>query len=99
MITDSEEENNHNTKTNEAAITLSRQRWPKTLIIRIFGKNGIQASLNTVAIWIRLLELPIEYYEAPILARIGKKVGKLLKVDNATTLEKKGPIRATLGPS
>ncbi|KAK6802686.1 hypothetical protein RDI58_000469 [Solanum bulbocastanum] len=37
------------------------------------------------AIWIRLPELPTEFYDHSILARIGKKLGKLVKTDVCTS--------------
>ncbi|XVF02605.1 hypothetical protein REPUB_Repub04eG0189300 [Reevesia pubescens] len=55
-------------------------------------KDGLMLSLSkcmgkllgTVAIWIRLPELPMEYFDAEILKKIGKSIGTLLRVDGHT---------------
>ena len=48
------------------------------------------ANLSAVAVWIRLPELPIEYYEESILWDIGRAIGPVLKVDTHTMMEAKG---------
>lgn len=39
---------------------------------------------NTMAIWARLLGLPLDYYDRAILTRIGNRMGRLLKIDAHT---------------
>ena len=48
------------------------------------------ANLFAVMVWIRLLELPIEYYEESVLRDIGRAIGPVLRVDTHTTLEVRG---------
>ena len=48
------------------------------------------ANVSSVAVWIRLNELPIEYYNAEALHQIGKSVGIVLRVDTHTATETKG---------
>ncbi|OMO86355.1 reverse transcriptase [Corchorus capsularis] len=41
-------------------------------------------------VWLRLPELPIEYYDLPILKRIGKRIGQVLRIDNHTLSSERG---------
>ena len=43
-----------------------------------------EASLSSVAVWIRLLGLPIEFYEPTILKKIGRAIGPVLRIDSYT---------------
>lgn len=43
-----------------------------------------------MGVWVRLLKLPVEYYAAEILAKIGKSMESLLRVDNATSAKSRG---------
>ena len=43
------------------------------------------AKISTTAIWIRLEQLPIEYYHPEFLKHVGNKLGKLLKIDAVTS--------------
>ena len=45
-----------------------------------------EALVSSVAVWVRLNELPIEYYEATMLRQIGQALGTVLSVDTHTTL-------------
>ena len=47
-------------------------------------------NLSSVAVWIRLLELPIEYYETSTLKEIGKAIGLVLRIDTHTATESQG---------
>ena len=40
--------------------------------------------ISTTAVWLRLENLPIEYYHPDFLKHVGHKLGKLLKVDAIT---------------
>ncbi|XP_030939939.1 uncharacterized protein LOC115964842 [Quercus lobata] len=40
------------------------------------------ATLSLVVVWIRLLELPIEFYEPNALLKIGKAIGPVLRIDS-----------------
>lgn len=40
--------------------------------------------MKRVAVWIRIPMLPVEYYDRHLLWRIGKKLGRVLKVDENT---------------
>nr|POE74016.1 uncharacterized protein CFP56_71534 [Quercus suber] len=48
------------------------------------------ANVSSVAIWIRLNELPIEYYNEEALVQIGKSVGTVLRIDTHTASETRG---------
>ena len=48
------------------------------------------ASVSSIAMWIRLNELPIEYYDAEVLQLIGKAIGNVLRVDTFMVLETRG---------
>ena len=48
------------------------------------------ANVSTVVVWIRLNELPIEYYNAEALLHIGKAIGNVLRVDTHTASESRG---------
>ncbi|KAK9991239.1 hypothetical protein SO802_026224 [Lithocarpus litseifolius] len=39
------------------------------------------AKVNTEAVWVRLNELPVEYYDATVLWEIGNAIGPVLKID------------------
>nr|POE54627.1 hypothetical protein CFP56_71652 [Quercus suber] len=82
-----------------------RAAWNNTLIVKVFRKTvsyhylvskltslwkPTKANLSTIVVWIRLPELPIEYYEASILKDMGKAIGPVLRVDTHTTSESKG---------
>ncbi|KAL0011104.1 hypothetical protein SO802_006212 [Lithocarpus litseifolius] len=43
-----------------------------------------------IAVWIRLNELPIEYYNVEALLQIGKSIGNVLRIDTHTASEAKG---------
>lgn len=43
-----------------------------------------------MAVWIRLNELPIEYYNAEALLQIGKTIGNILRVDTHIATEARG---------
>lgn len=57
---------------------LSVRRWESKFL-------ASKAQLTYSAIWIRLLELPTEFYDIEILQKLGSKVGKLLKIDACTS--------------
>ncbi|XP_075633399.1 uncharacterized protein LOC142605856 [Castanea sativa] len=40
------------------------------------------ATLSSVAVWIRLPELPIEFYENTALLKIGRAIGPVLRIDS-----------------
>ena len=42
------------------------------------------ATLSSVAVWIRLPELPIEFYEHNALLKIGRAIGLVLRIDANT---------------
>ena len=48
------------------------------------------ASVSSIAVWIRLNELPIEYYNAEALQLIGKAIGNVLRIDTFTASETRG---------
>ena len=43
-----------------------------------------------MAVWIRLEQLPIEYYHPDFLKHVGNKLGKLVKVDVVTSTAIRG---------
>ena len=50
----------------------------------------LTTNLLSVAIWVRLPELPIKYYEPSVLQEIGEAIGPVLKIDTHTVVESKG---------
>ena len=55
-------------------------RHGRRIFIRILPKS------QKTAVWIRLEQLPIEYYHPEFLKYVGQKLGKLLKVDAITSV-------------
>ncbi|PKI44474.1 hypothetical protein CRG98_035148 [Punica granatum] len=49
-----------------------------------------KATFSAVAIWVRLLELPIEFYTEKLLSKIGNRIGPLLRIDSRTYLKVRG---------
>nr|POF22445.1 uncharacterized protein CFP56_49769 [Quercus suber] len=49
-----------------------------------------EANISSVAIWVRLNELPIEYYHVEALQLIGNAIGKVLRIDTHTATESRG---------
>ncbi|XP_023875588.2 uncharacterized protein LOC111988064 [Quercus suber] len=47
-------------------------------------------NVDSVAVWVRLNELPIELYERDVLRQIGEAVGKVLRIDTHTAMEARG---------
>ena len=50
------------------------------------------ANVSSVTVWIRLNELPIEFYNAEALYQIGKAIGNVLRVDTHTAFETRGRL-------
>ena len=48
------------------------------------------ADVLSIAVWVRLNELPIEYYQVEALKEIGSTIGKVLRIDTHTALEARG---------
>ena len=48
------------------------------------------ACVSFVAVWVRLPELPIEYYEPSVLRDLGKAIGRVLRIDTHTAAEARG---------
>ena len=49
-----------------------------------------EAKLSSVAMWVRLPELPIEFYDAAVLREIGNAIGPVLRIDSYTASESRG---------
>lgn len=47
-------------------------------------------TIKSIAIWLRIAELPIEYYDSKVLYHIGNKIGKTVKVDKNTIMHERG---------
>ena len=62
------------------------------LNIRVWEPNfkPTTAVCNMVAVWIRLLELPIEFYALCVLKEIGNAIGPVLQIDSSTTVKARG---------
>lgn len=62
------------------------------LSIRCWEPNfkSSTANLSSVAVWIRLPELPIEYYEPSALREIGEAIRPVLRIDAHTAAESRG---------
>lgn len=48
------------------------------------------ANVATIAIWIRLSKLPIEYYDLEVLKQIEKSIRNVLRIDTHTASESRG---------
>ncbi|KAK9997672.1 hypothetical protein SO802_022358 [Lithocarpus litseifolius] len=48
------------------------------------------ANVSSIAVWIRLYNLPIEYYNAEALQHIGRAIGNVLRVDTFIATETRG---------
>ncbi|XP_050254840.1 uncharacterized protein LOC126700672 [Quercus robur] len=62
---------------------LSLRRWEPNF-------KPTKASCSLVAVWIRLPELPFEYYELAALKEIGNAIGPVLRIDSNTASEARG---------
>ena len=60
------------------------------LIIRPWEPNFKPSMANCSSVWARLPELPIEYYKASVLHRIGRALGPILKIDAQIASESQG---------
>ncbi|KAM3217117.1 hypothetical protein P3L10_026560 [Capsicum annuum] len=62
------------------------------LFIRSWVSNFIpnHSRVLTTAIWVRLPELPIEFYDTIILEKVGRMIGSLVKVDACTSATLRG---------
>ena len=62
------------------------------LSIRLWEPNFKPSTTNisSIAVWVRLYELPIEYYNAEALHQIGKAISNVLRVDTHTVTETMG---------
>ena len=49
-----------------------------------------EANISSLAIWVRLNELPIEYYHVEALQIIGNVIGKVLRIDTHIANESRG---------
>ena len=49
-----------------------------------------EAQVPSIAVWVRLYELPIEYYEAKVLQQVGRALGSVLRVDTHTATKARG---------
>jgi hypothetical protein len=47
-------------------------------------------TIKSVAVWVRIASLPIEYYDAKVLRSIGNRVGRTVKVDKTTLNQERG---------
>lgn len=65
---------------------------PQYLLVRQWEPkfNPHEAKLLLVTIWIRLQDLPTEFYNITILKRIGQMLGTLLKIDNCMAQASRG---------
>uniref|UniRef100_A0A1S4AWE6 Uncharacterized protein At4g02000-like n=1 Tax=Nicotiana tabacum TaxID=4097 RepID=A0A1S4AWE6_TOBAC len=62
---------------------LSLQRWSPNFV-------ATEARSHITAVWVRLPNLPTEFYDGFILQKIGNKIGKLVKIDACTSATIKG---------
>ena len=52
--------------------------------------QAAKAKVSSMAVWIRLAELPIEFFHPDILRAVGNTIGTFLRIDNITTLVARG---------
>ncbi|XP_075099533.1 uncharacterized protein LOC142176302 [Nicotiana tabacum] len=62
---------------------LSISKWKSNFVAR-------NEKLTTSAVWVRLPQLPTEFYDGKILAKIGNAIGRLLKIDTCTSTTLRG---------
>ena len=49
-----------------------------------------EAKFSSVAVWVRLPELPIEFYDKIVLKEIGNAIGPVLRIDYYTASDTRG---------
>lgn len=49
-----------------------------------------EATFNSVAVWVRLPELPIEFYDPEVLRQISGAIGPVLRIDSYTATSSRG---------
>lgn len=49
-----------------------------------------EATFNSVAVWVRLPELPIEFYDSEVLRQIVRAIGPVLRIDFYTITSSRG---------
>lgn len=56
------------------------------LSVHILESNFVpkESQIEPIAIWLRLPQLPTKFYDGQILEKLGKKIGRLLKMDACT---------------
>ncbi|MBA0585566.1 hypothetical protein Gorai_016336, partial [Gossypium raimondii] len=64
----------------------------KTCICRKWEKNPYyqEATFHSVVVWVRIIELPLEYYDCKVLVKIDHSIGTLLPANNAISSEMRG---------
>ncbi|EOY22292.1 Uncharacterized protein TCM_014510 [Theobroma cacao] len=62
---------------------LTVRRW-------CLGFRSDEASVESVATWVCLPGMPLEYYDREILDKIGDRIGKSVKIDRTTSSQSKG---------
>ena len=50
----------------------------------------MEAKFSSVAVWVRLPELPIEFYDKIVLKEIGNAIGPMLRIDYYTASGTRG---------
>jgi hypothetical protein len=62
------------------------------LVVREWCPNFYpgSATIDKTAVWVRIPDLPIEYYDAKVLHFIGNRIGKTVKVDKNTLFQERG---------
>ncbi|WJX16517.1 hypothetical protein P8452_06530 [Trifolium repens] len=62
------------------------------LIVRQWSPNFYpnEATIDSASVWVRIPDLPIEYYDAKVLHFIGDRIGKMVKVDKNTLFQERG---------
>ncbi|XP_021735747.1 uncharacterized protein LOC110702350 [Chenopodium quinoa] len=62
------------------------------LTIRKWVPNFIpeEAPIKVLTAWVRIPNLPVEYFDINFLNKIGSKIGKVLRVDKMTTKDERG---------
>lgn len=62
---------------------ISVERWSPNFV-------ASEAKEDISVIWIRLSELPTKFYDHQLLARVGKTLGRLMKIDICTSQALRG---------
>ncbi|PPR80737.1 hypothetical protein GOBAR_AA39975 [Gossypium barbadense] len=62
---------------------LTMRRWHPNF-------SASEATLHSVVVWVRIIKLPLEYYDSEVLVKIDHSIGTLLRANNALSSKMRG---------